>query len=113
MKKLGLWCLCCGLVVGCGKRSAIEERPVAVEGENHPAVSEVQDQVVTNSIGMKLALIPAGEFFMGSPASGKETLARTNIISPSWAHPAYAGDSVYARNDSELVCVSLLDVSAK
>jgi formylglycine-generating enzyme required for sulfatase activity len=30
---------------------------------------EVKNDVITNSIGMKLKLIPAGEFLMGSPAS--------------------------------------------
>jgi hypothetical protein len=38
--------------------------------------------------------------------------SRTNIITrhenaPIWAHPAYAGNRVYARSDSELVCVEL------
>jgi outer membrane protein assembly factor BamB len=38
--------------------------------------------------------------------------ARTSIIArkegaPIWAHPAYAGDRVYARSDSEIVCVKL------
>ena len=33
--------------------------------------------------------------------------ARANIIGPTWAHPAYAGNCVYARSDSELVCVLL------
>lgn len=38
--------------------------------------------------------------------------SRTNIItrkdnSPIWAHPAYVGSRVYARSDSELVCVEL------
>jgi formylglycine-generating enzyme required for sulfatase activity/outer membrane protein assembly factor BamB len=41
-----------------------------------------------------------------SPAGYRES-ARANIIGPTWAHPAYAGDRVYARNDRELVCVSL------
>jgi hypothetical protein len=43
---------------------------------------------------------------------GYEEQSRTNIIaakegSPIWAHPAYAGNCVYARSDSELVCVKL------
>jgi outer membrane protein assembly factor BamB len=38
--------------------------------------------------------------------------SRTNIIGPTWAHPAYAAGCVYARDDTELVCVSLTDVSA-
>ena len=30
------------------------------------------DSIITNSIGMKLVLIPAGEFLMGSPDSDKD-----------------------------------------
>lgn len=33
--------------------------------------------------------------------------SRTKVIGPTWAHPAYAGNCVYARNDSEIVCVLL------
>lgn len=33
--------------------------------------------------------------------------SRTNIIGRTWAHPAYAGNCVYARSDSEIVCVVL------
>jgi sulfatase modifying factor 1 len=38
--------------------------------------SQPSPHVVTNSLGMKLALIPAGEFVMGSP-EGPDELART------------------------------------
>jgi outer membrane protein assembly factor BamB len=43
---------------------------------------------------------------------GYHEQSRTNIITrkdgaPIWAHPAYAGSRVYARNDSEIVCVQL------
>jgi outer membrane protein assembly factor BamB len=43
---------------------------------------------------------------------GYHEQSRTNIIarkegSPIWAHPAYAGTRVYARSDSEIVCVQL------
>lgn len=34
---------------------------------------------ITNSIGMKLRLIPAGEFLMGSPESDKDAIARTEM----------------------------------
>jgi formylglycine-generating enzyme required for sulfatase activity len=37
-----------------------------------PAASQRGDKVITNSIGMKLALIPAGKFLMGSPATEAE-----------------------------------------
>ena len=45
---------------------------------------------------------------------GYDEQSRTRIIEPSetsplWAHPAYAGNRVYARNETELVCVSLLE----
>jgi len=40
--------------------------------------------------------------------------SRTNIIRPGerapiWAHPAYAEDFIYARSDTELICVALMD----
>lgn len=33
--------------------------------------------------------------------------ARAKIIGETWAHPAYAGNCVYARSDTEIVCVLL------
>jgi formylglycine-generating enzyme required for sulfatase activity/outer membrane protein assembly factor BamB len=33
--------------------------------------------------------------------------ARTSIIGRTWAHPAYAGNCVFARSDTEIVCVLL------
>ncbi len=38
---------------------------------------------------------------------GHREQSRTKIIGPTWAHPAFAGNRVFARSDSELVCVSL------
>ena len=43
---------------------------------------------------------------------GYHEQSRTNIIaprerSPIWAHPAYMGTRVFARNDTEIVCVQL------
>jgi outer membrane protein assembly factor BamB len=32
---------------------------------------------------------------------------RTKLIGSTWAHPAFAGNHVFARDDSELVCVAL------
>jgi outer membrane protein assembly factor BamB len=40
---------------------------------------------------------------------GYHETARTNIIGFTWAAPAFAGDRVYARNDTEIVCVSLVE----
>ena len=38
---------------------------------------------------------------------GYQEDSRVNIIGPTWAHPAYAYGAVYARDDSELICVRL------
>ena len=38
---------------------------------------------------------------------GYHESARTKIIDPTWAHPAFAGNRVFARNDTQLVCVEL------
>ena len=38
---------------------------------------------------------------------GPREQSRTKIIGPTWAHPAFAGTRVFARSDTELVCVSL------
>ena len=39
--------------------------------------------------------------------AGFEELARAPIIGPTWAHPALAGNRIYARDDKTLVCVEL------
>jgi outer membrane protein assembly factor BamB len=33
--------------------------------------------------------------------------SRTKIIGNTWAHPAYAGDCIYARDDEQIVCMHL------
>jgi outer membrane protein assembly factor BamB len=49
---------------------------------------------------------------------GYEELGRTHLLDPTgecfgrevvWSHPAFAGKAVFARNDRELVCVSLAE----
>lgn len=40
---------------------------------------------------------------------GYRETSRTNIIGFTWAAPAFAGDKVYARSDTEIVCVSLVE----
>jgi outer membrane protein assembly factor BamB len=35
--------------------------------------------------------------------------SRSKIVGHTWAHPAYAGDCVHARDDEQLVCVRLTD----
>ncbi len=52
---------------------------------------------------------------------GYEVLSRTHLLDPTnpaagrdvvWSHPAFANRSIYARNDKEIVCVSLADAGA-
>jgi hypothetical protein len=47
---------------------------------------------------------------------GYEELSRTKIITPTttafrrsvaWTHPAFANQSIYVRNDKEIICYSL------
>src|SRR5216684_3723594 len=44
---------------------------LAAVGASRSAAQD-QDKMITNAIGMKLALIPAGKFLMGSPANEAE-----------------------------------------
>jgi len=49
---------------------------------------------------------------------GYEEISRTHILEPTgqaegrdlvWSHPAFANKSIYARNDEEIVCISLAE----
>lgn len=56
-----------------------------------------------------IALNAEGELILARVnPQGYHEQSRTKIIGPTWAHPAYAGDRVYARDDTELVAVELL-----
>ena len=59
------------LVLGCGRQGSVEDQPVVVEDITKATVSSngKEEAALTNSIGMKLRRIPAGEFLMGSPDS--------------------------------------------
>jgi outer membrane protein assembly factor BamB len=55
-----------------------------------------------------LALNAAGELILVRlNPKGYTELARSKIIDDTWAHPAYAGRCVYARNDHEILCREL------
>ena len=81
------------LAAGCGKgpdttRPSQEATPATEKVS--PAAQEATpatEKVITNSIGMKMVLIPAGEFMMGSPEgeeerSGDEKQHRIRITKP-------------------------------
>jgi outer membrane protein assembly factor BamB len=42
---------------------------------------------------------------------GFEDQGRVSIIGKTWAHPAFSGQEVYARSDTEIVCVRVSDGS--
>ena len=61
-----------------------------------------------NDSNQSLALNSDGDLVMSELTPEQSTeLARANIIDKTWAHPAYARDKVYARSDTQLVCVQL------
>ena len=65
--------------------AALGSLPTAATQESKAAGGEKQ---ITNSIGMKLTLIPAGEFKMGSRESAEDTAAFFN--------KTYGGDAIKA-----------------
>ena len=76
-----------GSAAGGGVKSGERSRSVGPPGASGSATRGVGVQATTNSIGMKLRLIPAGEFMMGSPGtesdrSNNETQHRVSITKP-------------------------------
>ena len=59
-----------------------------------------------------IALNARGELILARlNPTGYHEQSRTKIVGKTWANPAYAGSRVYARDDHELVCVSLADAA--
>ncbi|MBB75791.1 MAG: hypothetical protein CMJ75_14895 [Planctomycetaceae bacterium] len=55
-----------------------------------------------------LILNSDGELILASLTQhGYQEHARAKLLGETWAHPAYAGNHVYARSDTEIVCFSL------
>ena len=55
-----------------------------------------------------IALNAQGELILIRLTSeGLSEQSRTKIVGNTWAHPAYAGDCVYARDDEQIVCLRL------
>jgi outer membrane protein assembly factor BamB len=55
-----------------------------------------------------IALNAEGELILANLSpEGYEEQSRTRILGPTWAHPAFAGRRVVARDDKEIVCVGL------
>jgi formylglycine-generating enzyme required for sulfatase activity len=79
--------LVCGLI-GCGEKpQPVVGKPEAVPEEPKSPASEPNEMAgspveITNSIGMKLRLIPAGDFMMGSPNDGMAPQHKVRITKP-------------------------------
>ncbi len=58
--------------------------------------------------GLAVALNALGDLvLLGLGAERYEELGRVHIIDKTWAHPAFAGQEVFARDHRELVCVRI------
>jgi hypothetical protein len=58
--------------------------------------------------GGALILNERGELLLAElKPEGGRVLGRAAVLGPTWAHPAYAGRCLFARNDEEVVCVPL------
>ncbi len=100
-KQLGLTCF----ELATGKKLWDDQHQMTPRGRNPQAnlvwldVGKSDRTIILNSEG-ELILARLNR-------EGYHESARTKIIEPTWAHPAFAGNRVYARNDTQLVCVEL------
>ena len=98
-KQYGLTCF----ELSTGKKLWDDKNQMTPRGRNpHASLVWLSDEdraIILNSNGdLILARINK---------SGYHEQSRTKIIGETWAHPAYVGNRVYARSDTELVCVEL------
>jgi outer membrane protein assembly factor BamB len=98
-KRHGLTCF----ELATGKKLWDDDNRMTPKGRNPQAamvwLNDGDRAIVLNSDG-ELVLVRLN-------LDGYDELARANIIGPTWAHPGYAGNCVYARSDTEIVCVLL------
>jgi hypothetical protein len=99
-KQLGLSCF----ELATGKKLWDDGNRLTPRGRN-PQVT----MVWLGDSNRTISLNAEGELVLArfTPA-GYDEQSRTKIIGPTWAHPAYAGRHVFARDDSSLVCVELV-----
>ena len=79
------------------------------ENRLHPRGRDPQVSMVwLGDSGRAIALNAQGELILIklSP-DGLEEQSRAKIVGPTWAHPAYAGEYAFARDDEQIVCVRL------
>jgi outer membrane protein assembly factor BamB len=87
-----------------GKILWSDDNTLAKAGRN-PQLSLVW---MKESEGLAALLNAEGELiYLRLSPSGREELARHQIIGKTWAHPAFAGNVIYARSDTELTAWKL------
>jgi formylglycine-generating enzyme required for sulfatase activity len=103
-KRHGLTCL----EMATGKKIWDDDNRMTPKGRNPQAT-----MVWLGDEDRAIALNSDGDLIlMRLTPDGYSEQSRSNIIGRTWAHPAYAGNCVYARSDSEIVCFSLVEAAA-
>ena len=98
-KRHGLTCF----ELETGEKLWDDDNRLTPKGRNpHASLSWINDD------NRAIALNSDGELILiRLHPGGYSEEARARIIGPTWAHPAYAGNCVYARSDTEIVCALL------
>jgi outer membrane protein assembly factor BamB len=90
--------------LGTGTTRWMDEHRITPAGRNPQA-----SLVWAGSDGRALALNSVGELVLiRLQPDGFDELGRTSIVGETWAHPAYRGTRVWARDDEKIVCVGLI-----
>ncbi len=98
-KQFGITCF----ELATGKKLWDDENTLTPRGRNPQA-----SLVWLGDTDRVIALNSEGELVLARfTRAGYQEQSRTKIIGPTWAHPAYAGTRVYARDDEQIVCVEL------
>lgn len=100
-KQHGLVCF----ELATGKKVWTDENRLTPRGQNPQA-----SLVWLGESGRAIALNSDGELILCRLSrAGYEELSRAKIVGETWAHPAFAGDCSYARDDGQIVAVRLAE----
>ena len=79
------------------------------ENQLHPRDRNPQVSMVwLGESGRAIALNAQGELILLTLSpQGLAEHSRAKVVGTTWAHPAYAGNRIFARDDEQLVCIQL------